>query len=317
LNKPMGKLPSFQFYPGDWLRDQIIGCSLAAQGLWLRLMIIAHDADCYGYLAVNGVPIPPERLARMCGTSLAEFTTLFAELESAGVPSRNPDGILYSRRMVTDAKERSKNAQHQAAYKERVRQEVRPESENGKVEVRARSDPSSSSSSSSVSSSGLGEGTLPPPPQISAVVAANGNNAADTPSQSEVTEYAVRIGLAEWKAVDWWQQMEGVGWLVRGQAVRKWRLLCDRVKTQWEADGKPMQPQGYGTKAQGQSKPSVMDLKNVIEAKKIEADKLKLEHASEVATGTHWNNQDARKEWVKLRGEIKELNHRISTYCDA
>jgi hypothetical protein len=39
----MSKRPSFQFYPGDWLRDSVAGCSLAAQGLWLRVMILAHD----------------------------------------------------------------------------------------------------------------------------------------------------------------------------------------------------------------------------------------------------------------------------------
>ncbi len=103
-----GKLPSFQFYPGDWLRDNVSGCSLAAQGLWLRMMILAHDGDRYGYLSMNGVALPPDFIARKCGCdSVEQYTTLLSELLIAGVPSQTPEGIIYSRRMVRDAKKRS------------------------------------------------------------------------------------------------------------------------------------------------------------------------------------------------------------------
>lgn len=102
----MPKLPAIQFYPGDWLRDDIAGCSLAAQGLWLRMMFLMHDSDRYGYLAKNGVPIPPASAALRCGTNLEQYTTLLAELDLHGVPSRTDDGIIYSRRMVRDAKAR-------------------------------------------------------------------------------------------------------------------------------------------------------------------------------------------------------------------
>jgi hypothetical protein len=99
-----GKLPSFQFYPGDWQRDPVSGCSLAAQGLWLRMMLVMHDSDRYGYLSINGVPMPPDLVAARCGTILDQYTTLLAELDRAGVPSRNDKGIIFSRRMVRDAK---------------------------------------------------------------------------------------------------------------------------------------------------------------------------------------------------------------------
>lgn len=102
----MSKLPAIQFYPGDWLRDDVAGCSLGAQGLWLRMMILMHDSDRYGYLAKNGVPIPPATIAQRCGTSLEQYTTLLAELDTHGVPSRTDDGTIFSRRMVRDAKAR-------------------------------------------------------------------------------------------------------------------------------------------------------------------------------------------------------------------
>lgn len=308
----MGKLPYIAFYTGDWLKDQVSGCSIAAQGLWLRLMIVAHDAERYGYLSVNGVPIPPERLARMCAVNLEQYTSLLAELADAHVPSWTSDGVMYSRRMVKDARDRAANAQRQANHRAKP---VTPLSHPSNGFVTPLSQGYSSSSSSSTS--GRGGSALPPTPLISASEAkGTGGKVFVAPTEAELVDHAAIIGLPSWKAIDWWRKMEASGWFIGKQPVRSWRPLCDRVKTQWEADGRPAQQQGYGTKAKGQTKPSLLDLKNVIEAKKVEADRLKLEHSSEVATGVHWNDQNARKEWVKLRSEIKDINHRISTYCD-
>lgn len=101
------KLPAIHFYPGDWLRDHVAGCSLGAQGLWLRMMILMHDSERYGHLCLNGSPIPPESLARRCGCdSLAQYESLLAELESVSVPSRTNSGVIYSRRMVRDDRKR-------------------------------------------------------------------------------------------------------------------------------------------------------------------------------------------------------------------
>lgn len=103
------KLPAFQFYPGDWLKDNVSGCSLAAQGLWLRMLLLAHESDRRGYLIINGKPMQPEFLARKCGCDdTAQFLTLFNELSDAGVPSQQPDGTIYSRRMVRDEQKRRK-----------------------------------------------------------------------------------------------------------------------------------------------------------------------------------------------------------------
>ena len=118
----MAKLPGFIFYPGDWLRDSVSGCSLEAQGLWLRMMIIGHDSDRYGYLASNGVAIPAGSIAQRCGCTLPQYTTLLAELTAAGVPSRTPEGIIYSRRMVKDAQKREQGAERQRNFKKRKKE---------------------------------------------------------------------------------------------------------------------------------------------------------------------------------------------------
>lgn len=115
--------PSFQFYPGDWLRDPISGCSLEAQGLWLRMIFLMHDSERYGYLTVNGSPVPPESIARRCGCTPEQYETLLDELERAGVPSRTSGGIIYSRRLVRDAVDRAKAttapAQESASVRDR------------------------------------------------------------------------------------------------------------------------------------------------------------------------------------------------------
>ena len=47
------KRPSFQFYPGDWLRDPALrACSLAARGLWADVLCYMHQGAPYGHLAL-------------------------------------------------------------------------------------------------------------------------------------------------------------------------------------------------------------------------------------------------------------------------
>lgn len=117
----MAKLPSFQFYPGDWLRDGVAGCSLEAQGLWLRMLIVMHDSEAYGYLVINGSAMDSAMVARRCGCSLKQYEAVLAELDDAGVPSRTETGVIYSRRMVQDAENRAKNAQRQRNFKAKKR----------------------------------------------------------------------------------------------------------------------------------------------------------------------------------------------------
>lgn len=104
----MAKEPSFQYYPKDWRADSIFTCSLAARGLWHEMMNMAHASERYGYLVTNGRPTPDEAIARYCGCTLQEYQALLPELEHARVPGRTADGILFSRRMVRDQKQRAR-----------------------------------------------------------------------------------------------------------------------------------------------------------------------------------------------------------------
>lgn len=107
------KLPYIDLYIGDWLKDSVAGCSLSAQGLWLRLLFIMQESPERGRLLKQNAkqngskfpsllePIDEVCLSRRCGCSVDEFQLLMAELWDAGVPSIE-NGVIFSRRMVKD-----------------------------------------------------------------------------------------------------------------------------------------------------------------------------------------------------------------------
>lgn len=186
------KRPSFQFYPGDWLRDTALrSCSIAARGLWMDMLCFMHEGNPYGYLKVNHKVIQEVNLVVMVGVNLDEIRRLLNELEEAGVFSRDKEGCIFSRRMVQDEKIRLKRSaagllggnpkikknhllNHQVNHQ--VNQEVNLVVENL---VNRNPTPSSSSSSSSnlnTSSTNVedGGGALtgtPPPAQVPSSVA--------------------------------------------------------------------------------------------------------------------------------------------------
>lgn len=45
----MSKKPSFQFYPGDWLKDTALRlCSPAARGIWMDMLCLLHECPQRG-----------------------------------------------------------------------------------------------------------------------------------------------------------------------------------------------------------------------------------------------------------------------------
>jgi hypothetical protein len=65
----------------------------------------------------------------------------------------------------------------------------------------------------------------------------------EIPPWEHVAAYAVTIGLAEWRAKDEFEKLEANGWTdAKGNPIRKWQAHFSRVKTWWEADGRPTSP---------------------------------------------------------------------------
>jgi DNA-binding Lrp family transcriptional regulator len=103
----VGKLPGYTFYPGDWMKDPALrSVSYAARGLWQDMNCLMFENDRRGYLQVNGKPVTAEQLARMTGGSTDEVSRYLQELEDSGVFSRTEHGVIFSRRIVRDERER-------------------------------------------------------------------------------------------------------------------------------------------------------------------------------------------------------------------
>jgi hypothetical protein len=106
------KRPAFQFYPADWRKDMALqSCSVAARGLWVDMLCIAHECEPYGHLTVNGKPMTAAQIGRHTGLTQRECEKLLQELADAGVSSTTEEGVIYSRRMVRDEDLRNRRAE--------------------------------------------------------------------------------------------------------------------------------------------------------------------------------------------------------------
>ena len=108
--------PWSKFFWNDWENDpELRLCSLAAQGLWMRLLCIAAKSHPTGFVAVAGRPCSSTDIARLVsGVSEQEVESLLGELSRNGVFSRDAQSRIYSRRMVRDNRKRQKLRQNGA-----------------------------------------------------------------------------------------------------------------------------------------------------------------------------------------------------------
>ena len=193
----------------------------------MDMICFMHEGNPYGHLKVKDKVILPANLARMCGLTLPETEGFLEELHDAGVYDVDRSGCIFSRRMIRD--EEIRNARAMGGKKG-----GNPSLIGSKVNLKVGNEVNQKPTPSSSSSSSIAE--------------------REYPKLEEVLAHAQQIGLADWKATDWWQEMEGIGWLdYRHRPVQNWRYLLVRVKTKWEADGRPMTPPTG--KPSGQVKP--------------------------------------------------------------
>lgn len=102
--------PSSVFFWKDYENDEGLRVSsLAAQGLWMRLLCVAAKSDPYGFILINGTDIGLTGVARLGSIAEDVAGVLLAELEANGVFSRDRRGRMFSRRMVKDHATREKN----------------------------------------------------------------------------------------------------------------------------------------------------------------------------------------------------------------
>lgn len=150
------KRPAFQFYPADWRKDlELQSCGIAARGLWVEMMCVMHEAEPYGFLTLNGKPMTDSQAASACRVTPRQYRELLGELQAAGVPGKNADGAIYSKRMVRDealrlarAEGGKSGAEHGAKGADHGKKGGRPKTATGVLKPPLKPSPSSSSSAS-------------------------------------------------------------------------------------------------------------------------------------------------------------------------
>lgn len=140
-----------KFYPSDWRADPALRmCSVGARGLWMEMLCLMHEADPRGSLLVNGKVVSDAQLASLCGLPLKEAKPLIAELEDAGVFSREDNGTVYSRRMRRDVDKAARDKANGAkGGNPKVKGGVNPQDKAQKPEATSKAEASASDAAAS------------------------------------------------------------------------------------------------------------------------------------------------------------------------
>lgn len=104
----MAKNPSTTFYFNDWENDEKLRlCSLAAQGLWMRLLCIAARSPEPGIVQTGTFDMSPPHGLTLIASAVGQppdvINPLIDELLTSGAASRDRQGRIYCRRMVRAA----------------------------------------------------------------------------------------------------------------------------------------------------------------------------------------------------------------------
>jgi hypothetical protein len=265
------KLPSFQFYPGDWMKDPAVrSLTPQARGVWMDLLCLMFESPRRGHLEYkNGKPMSVEQLSRILGIAPEPLQAILTELEEAVVFSRTEQGTIYSRRMVRDEAYRKCRAEAgklggnpvlrtNGELNHQDNQEVNLEDKlqsNGRAHKEVNQNPTPSSSSSSSSSpSGTSLSPLPSLSSGSASASApaseggesersaahpGGKSVAIPPiTRQELDQLCQLRGIARECGEYFWNIHEGRNWVDKyGQPVTKIGNYLQNFWVTWQANG--------------------------------------------------------------------------------
>jgi hypothetical protein len=138
------------------------------------------------------------------------------------------------------------------------------------------------------------------------------NQSMNFPSRAEVVLYADKIGLAEWRAIDWFNEMEGCGWLDhQHRPVLNWQAVLNRVKVKWEAEGRPAAPPGRASNGRSSAIGTVIALRDQRAAleRQIEQHPANPQYAGYNPKCMELQKNDLRNK----RRQLKEIDEKISS----
>jgi hypothetical protein len=94
----MGKLPYFEFYSGDWMKDPRLAlCSSSTRGIWVDFLCAMHEDDRSGQ--ITGTPEQLSRLSRCTAVELIHAIDELNSTKTANVTNRNGFVTIINRRM--------------------------------------------------------------------------------------------------------------------------------------------------------------------------------------------------------------------------
>jgi hypothetical protein len=102
--------PSTRWFFNDWDNEPGMKfCSLAAQGLWFKMLSLAARSRAYGVVLIGDHPSAradlPALLAPSCGETIETIGKLIDDLITFNVASVDQGGRVINRRMVREAEE--------------------------------------------------------------------------------------------------------------------------------------------------------------------------------------------------------------------
>ena len=138
----MSKRPAFMFYPGDWLKDpNLLKCSLAAQGLWIKAICLMHENGQSGKLSGSY-----SQMANLLACSQDQLSQLLHELRASKtglIRFCNGNVTITCRRMRREAEERKSLNDRVKRHREKSVTEMKRECNTNVTLSRARSSSSS------------------------------------------------------------------------------------------------------------------------------------------------------------------------------
>ena len=96
--RKLGKSPAFQFYPKDYISDEVVMCmSNEERGVYMHML-------CMDWLN-NGIPSDKQTLCRMFGCSEQVLNTCLTKFQQNG----NSDERLFNKRLLVEREKQSDN----------------------------------------------------------------------------------------------------------------------------------------------------------------------------------------------------------------
>lgn len=234
--KMSADLPYFPLFPSDWVLETK-SLTLYEQGALLQLVCAMHESPVRGYLLFNGVPMPPDRIARILGIDRQPALGVLDRLLESGVLKKDLDlGAVFYPPMV---KREELRKTRQKSGKKGGLSNKPPDF----AQAKSKENPEQIPKQTLEYGNGIG---VPPSDGVS-----KGGN----PTLSEVlTECSMR-GIPSLCGESFFNMEEGCGWLdSRGRQIVDWRPVLRNYATTWRAN--EQKQKSYGNPHQRPTQPN-------------------------------------------------------------